>query len=135
MKFSEKWLRTWVNPAISTEELGARLTMAGLEVDAVEPVAPAFHGVVVGHVLTTQPHPDADRLRVCTVDDGSGEILQIVCGAPNVAPGMRVPLARIGAELPGGLKIKRAKLRGVESQGMLCSASELGVGEAGGGLL
>lgn len=135
MKFSEKWLRTWVNPAIGTEELGARLTMAGLEVDAVEPVAPPFEGVVVGHVLAVEAHPAADRLRVCTVDDGSGETLKIVCGAPNVAPGMRVPLARIGAELPGGLKIKRAKLRGVESSGMLCSAAELGLGEAGGGLL
>lgn len=135
MKFSEKWLRTWVNPNIETDGLSGRLTMAGLEVDAVEAVAPPFHGVVVGRVLSAEPHPDADRLRVCSVDDGSGEVLQIVCGAPNVAAGMRVPLARIGAELPGGLKIKRAKLRGVESQGMLCSAAELGLGEAGGGLL
>lgn len=135
MKFSEKWLRAWVDPPIGTEELAARLTMAGLEVDAVTPVAPPFDGVVVGRVLTVQAHPAADRLRVCTVDDGSGTALDIVCGAPNVAVGMCVPLARIGAELPGGLKIKQAKLRGVESQGMLCSASELGIGEAGGGLL
>lgn len=135
MRFSEKWLREWVDPSIGSEALAARLTMAGLEVDAIEPVAPPFSGVVVGRVLAVEPHPEADRLRVCRVDDGSGEPLTIVCGAANVAVGMCVPTARIGARLPDGKAIGRAKLRGVESQGMLCSAKELGLGEGGEGLL
>ncbi|WP_297528406.1 phenylalanine--tRNA ligase subunit beta [Thiohalobacter sp.] len=135
MKFSEQWLREWVNPPIDTRELAERLTMAGLEVDSVEPAAPDFEQVVVAEVLEVSPHPDADKLRVCRVDDGSGEPLQIVCGAPNVRAGMKAPLARVGGVMPGGMKIRRAKLRGVESFGMLCSARELGLSEDHAGLM
>ncbi len=134
MKFNEQWLREWVNPAVDTQTLSHQLTMLGLEVDAIEPVAAAFSGVVVGEVLSVEPHPDADKLRVCRVNVGEAEALQIVCGAANVAAGMRVPAALIGAELPG-LKIKKSKLRGVESFGMLCSAAELGLAESASGLL
>jgi len=135
MKFSEQWLREWVNPAIASDELSAQLTMAGLEVDAMEPVAPAFSGVVVGEVVSVVQHPDADKLRVCQVNVGSGELLTIVCGASNVRTGLHVPAAVVGAELPGDFKIKKAKLRGVESFGMLCSAKELGLAEVSEGLL
>lgn len=136
MRIPEKWLRAVVNPSLSTEELSNALTMAGLEVEDTEALAPQFSGVVVARVVETSPHPDADRLRVCKVDIGAGgEPLQIVCGAPNVAPGMIVPCATEGAVLPGGFKIKRAKMRGVESQGMLCSAKELGIAEDAEGLL
>jgi phenylalanyl-tRNA synthetase beta chain len=134
MKFSENWLREWVDLPIGTEELVAQLTMAGLEVDAVEPAAADFSGVVVGEVLEVQPHPDADKLRVCQVNAGA-EPLQIVCGAPNVRVGMKVPTALVGATLPGDLKIKKAKLRGVESSGMLCSARELGLADDHAGLM
>lgn len=134
MQFSEKWLREWVNPALDTEAFGHQLTMAGLEVDAIEPVAAAFTNVFVGEVLSVVPHPDADKLRVTTVSTGS-ETLQIVCGAANVRTGLRVPVATVGAELPGGLKIKQAKLRGVESFGMLCSEAELGLAESADGLM
>ena len=134
MKFSEQWLREWINPALSTDELCHQITMAGLEVDAVEPVAASFSKIVVGHVLSVEQHPDADRLRMCQVDVGS-ETLSIVCGAPNVAEGLKVPAALIGAVLPGDFKIKKSKLRGVESHGMLCSASELGMAESSEGLL
>ncbi|UVE19403.1 phenylalanine--tRNA ligase subunit beta [Pseudomonas sp. LS44] len=134
MKFSEQWLRTWVNPQASRDELVARLSMVGLEVDSVTPVAGNFSGVVVGEVLSTEQHPDADKLRVCQVSNGS-EIFQVVCGAPNVRPGLKIPFAMIGAELPGDFKIKRAKLRGVESSGMLCSASELQISEDDSGLM
>ena len=125
MKISENWLRTWVNPAIDSDTLSDQLTMLGLEVDELAPVAKPFTGVVVGEVLTVEQHPDADRLRVTTVNIGSGEPLQIVCGAPNVRAGMKAPVATIGAVLPGDFKIKKGKLRGVESQGMLCCASEI----------
>jgi phenylalanyl-tRNA synthetase beta chain len=135
MRFSETWLREWVNPAIDSATLVDQLTMAGLEVDSVEPAAPAFSGVVVGHVLGVASHPDADKLRVCTVDVGQGDLLQIVCGAANVAADMRVPVATVGATLPGGFQIKRAKLRGVESLGMICSATELGLAESSSGIL
>ena len=135
MKFSEQWLREWVNPAVSTSVLAEQLTMAGLEVEAVEPVAAEFTGVAVGEVLSVEPHPDADKLRVCQVSIGGGEPLGIVCGAANVRSGLRVPTAVVGAELPGGLKIKAAKLRGVPSAGMLCSAKELGLAESSEGLL
>ena len=135
MKFSEAWLREWVNPAITTEQLVEQLSMAGLEVDAVERAAPPFDGVVVGEVLTREQHPDADKLSVCSVDVGSGESAQIVCGAKNVAAGMKVPVAKVGASLPGDFKIKRAKLRGVESLGMICSAAELGLAETSEGIL
>lgn len=135
MQFPESWLREWVDPAIDSDTLAHRLTMSGLEVEGLTPVAPAFSGVVVARILEAQPHPDADRLRVCRVDDGSGEPLQIVCGAPNAAAGLTVPLARVGAELPGGMKIGVARMRGVESSGMLCSARELGLSQDQGGLL
>ena len=135
MQFPESWLRTLVNPPIATDELAHRLTMAGLEVEDTAPAAPAFSGVVVAHIVEIAPHPDADKLRVCQVDDGSGERLQIVCGAPNAAAGLKVPLARVGAELPGGMKIGVAKMRGVQSSGMLCSARELGLSQDHAGLL
>ncbi len=135
MKFSEQWLREWVNPAVSTEELCHQLTMAGLEVDAVEPVAGEFSGVVVAEVLSVEPHPDADKLRVTQVNVGEGEPVQIVCGAANVRPGLRVPCAMVGARLPGDFKIKKAKLRGIPSNGMLASASELGLAESAEGLM
>jgi phenylalanyl-tRNA synthetase beta chain len=134
MKFSEQWLRGWVSPQVSRDELVARLSMAGLEVDSVTPVAGEFSGVVVGEVLSTEQHPDADKLRVCQVSDGS-ETFQVVCGAPNVRPGLKIPFAKIGAALPGDFKIKKAKLRGVESNGMLCSQAELQVGEGNDGLM
>lgn len=134
MQFSESWLRTLVNPQLSTEELAHRLTMAGLEVEAVESAAPPFAGVVVAEVLAVEPHPDADRLRVCKVNVGEAEPLQIVCGAPNVAAGQKVPCARVGAKLPK-MDIKQAKVRGVESAGMLCGASEIGLEDKIDGLL
>ena len=135
MKFSEKWLREWVDPAISSEELAEQLTMAGLEVDSVEPAAAAFTKVVVGHVLSIEKHPDADKLKVCQVDVGEGEPIQIVCGAANVHEGMKAPAALVGARLPGDFKIKKSKLRGVPSHGMLCSAVEIGMAETADGLL
>ncbi|WP_374340220.1 phenylalanine--tRNA ligase subunit beta [Methyloversatilis sp.] len=133
MQFSEKWLRSFVNPDIDTAALSHLLTMAGLEVEELNPAAAPFVGVVVAEVLSVAPHPDADRLRVCQVNAG-GEPLQIVCGAPNVAAGMKVPCATVGAKLPG-IDIKQAKLRGVESSGMLCSARELGISDEASGLL
>ncbi len=134
MKFSEQWLRSWVNPQVSRDELVARLSMAGLEVDSVTPVAGIFSGIVVGEILAAEQHPDADKLRVCQVSNGS-ETLQVVCGAPNARPGIKIPFALIGAELPGDFKIKKAKLRGVESNGMLCSAAELQISTDNDGLM
>lgn len=133
MKFSENWLRTFVDPALDSTALAHQLTMAGLEVEALESVAPPFDNLVVAQVLEVTKHPQADRLNVCKVDAG-GEPLQIVCGAPNVAVGAKVPCALVGAKLPG-FEIKPAKLRGVESFGMLCSAKELGLAEESNGLL
>ena len=135
MKFSESWLRSFVDPAIEGEAFSHLLTMAGLEVEEEESVAPAFAGVVVAHVLEVNKHPDADRLNVCRVDIGTGTPQQIVCGAPNVAPGLKVPCALPGAVLPGEFTIKIAKVRGIESSGMLCSAKELGIAEDASGLL
>lgn len=135
MKISENWLRSWVNPAIDSETLSNQLTMLGLEVDDMTPAAQPFTGVVIGEVLTVEQHPDADRLRVATVNIGSGEPLQIVCGAPNVRAGMKAAVATIGAVLPGDFKIKKGKLRGVESQGMLCGASEIDLEDKLDGLL
>jgi len=135
MRFSEAWLREWVNPAITTEQLADQLSMAGLEVDAVEPAAPAFSGVVVGHVLSREQHPDADKLSVCSVDIGADAPSQIVCGAKNVAAGMKVAVATVGARLSADFRIKRAKLRGVESLGMICSASELGLADSSDGIM
>jgi phenylalanyl-tRNA synthetase beta chain len=140
MQFPESWLREFCNPPISTAELADLLTMSGLEVEELRPVAPPFRGVVVGEVRTVNRHPNADRLNVCTVDAGTGTVLQIVCGAPNVRPGIRVPCALVGAELPPAEEgaepfvIRLGQLRGVESQGMLCSASELRLSDDAAGL-
>ncbi|WP_339675801.1 phenylalanine--tRNA ligase subunit beta [uncultured Zhongshania sp.] len=134
MKFSEQWLREWVSPAVDTEQLAARLTMAGLEVDAIDPVAGKFSGVVVAEIIAVQPHPDAEKLQVCQVSDGNSEV-QIVCGAANARAGIKIPLATLGAVLPGDFKIKKAKLRGVESFGMLCAEQELGLAEKSDGLM
>jgi len=133
MKFSENWLRTFVTTPLSSAELADALTMGGIEVEAMERAAPAFERVVVAEVLDVQKHPDADRLTVCSVSAG-GAPLQVVCGAPNVRAGIRVPLAQVGAQLPG-VAIKQAKVRGVESNGMLCSAKELGIADDAAGLL
>lgn len=135
MKFSEKWLREWVNPALSTEELAEQLSMAGLEVDGIEPVASAFTGVVVGEVKTCGPHPDADKLQVTQVDIGGPELVDIVCGASNCRAGLKVAVATVGAVLPGDFKIKKTKLRGAPSHGMLCSASELELSEYSEGIM
>ena len=140
MQFPESWLRAFCNPALTTEQLAETLTMAGLEVEELKPVAPPFTGIVVGEIKSAEQHPNADRLRVCAVDVGQTELLNIVCGAPNARVGIRVPCALVGAELPPGedgkpFLIKVGKLRGVESQGMLCSARELKLSEDHGGLL
>lgn len=134
MKFSENWLRAYVNPDLDSDRLAHALTMAGLEVEALESVASPFDKVVVGEVLSLEKHPDADRLNVCRVDIGAGEPLQIVCGAANVYAGAKVPCALVGAQLPK-MAIKQAKVRGVESSGMLCSESELGLADESSGLL
>jgi len=135
MQISEAWLRERVNPAVSTNELVEQLTMAGLEVDSVEPAASEFSKIVVGEILTIEKHPDADKLNVCTVEVGEDEPLQIVCGANNVRVGLKIPAALIGAVLPGNFKIKKSKLRGVLSFGMLCSETELGLADSADGLM
>lgn len=135
MKFSELWLRGWVNPAIDSDALANQITMAGLEVDGVEPVAGSFHGVVVGEVVECAQHPNADKLRVTKVNVGGDRLLDIVCGAPNCRQGLRVAVATIGAVLPGDFKIKAAKLRGEPSEGMLCSFSELGISDDHNGII
>ncbi|MBL4294025.1 phenylalanine--tRNA ligase subunit beta [Vibrio fluvialis] len=135
MKFSESWLREWVNPAVTTGELTHQITMAGLEVDDVLPVAGTFTGVKVGHVVECGQHPDADKLRVTKVDVGEEELLDIVCGAQNCRQGLKVAVATVGAVLPGDFKIKKAKLRGQPSHGMLCSFSELGIDVESNGIM
>lgn len=141
MQFPESWLREFCNPPIDTEQLAELLTMSGMEVEELHPVAPPFSEVVVGEVVAVARHPNADRLNVCQVRVGAGPLLNIVCGAPNVQPGIKVPCALVGAELPPaeeggeGFKIKLSQLRGVESQGMLCSARELKLSQDHGGLL
>ena len=135
MFISESWLRSLINPDLSTEDICHRLTMSGLEVEGVETLAPAFEGVVVAEVKAIAAHPNADKLRICQVDDGSGELIQVVCGAPNAAEGIKVPMARVGAVLPGDFKIKKGKLRGELSLGMLCSARELGISDEHAGLM
>ncbi len=140
MQFPESWLREFCNPPLTTQQLADTLTMGGLEVEALHPVAPPFSKVVVGEIKEAVQHPDADRLRVCKVDVGQGALLNIVCGAPNARVGIKVPTALVGAELPPGddgkpFQIKLGKLRGVESQGMLCSARELKLSDDHGGLL
>jgi len=140
MQFSENWLRTMVDPKMSSDELSHLLTMSGLEVEEVEPVAPPFNNVVVAEIREIAKHPDADRLNICQVDVGTGALLNIVCGAPNARVGIRIPCAMAGAVLPPGadgkpFEIKVGKLRGVESQGMLCSARELKLSDDAGGLM
>jgi phenylalanyl-tRNA synthetase beta chain len=135
MRLSYQWLREWVQVPWEARELGERLTMAGFEVESLEPAAPDFSGVAVAEILEVAAHPQADKLRVCRVSAGPGEPLQIVCGASNARAGLKSALAQVGAVLPGGVKIKAAKLRGVESRGMLCSAKELGLVETSGGIL
>ena len=134
MKISESWLREWVNPAVGTDELVAQLTMAGLEVDAVEKLAGEFSGVIVGEIIACEQHPDADKLRVCQVAGLADGPIQVVCGAPNARVGIKIPFATIGATLPGDFHIKKAKLRGVESFGMLCAQTELQAGDDDSGL-
>ncbi|GAB1261923.1 phenylalanine--tRNA ligase subunit beta [Aurantivibrio plasticivorans] len=133
MKLSESWLREWVSPDLDTQALADQITMAGLEVDGIEPVAGEFTGVIVGEIVSAEQHPDADKLRVCSVSNGS-ETFQVVCGAPNARVGIKVPFATVGAVLPGNFKIKKAKLRGVESFGMLCAQTELKAGDDDSGL-
>jgi len=140
MKISESWLREWVSPELTTEQLVAQVTMAGLEVDGVEPAAAEFSGVVVGEILSTEQHPDADKLRVCQVAGHPEGTMQVVCGAANARPGIKIPFALVGSSLPPGedgkpFKIKKAKLRGVESFGMLCGADELGLSEEREGIM
>jgi len=139
MKFSESWLREWVNPAISSDELTHQITMAGLEVDAVEPVAGEFTGILIGEVVECGPHPDADKLQVTKINLGAdfndGESVDIVCGAKNCRLGLKVAVATVGAVLPGNFKIKKAKLRGVPSNGMLCSESEIGLSDSSDGIM
>ncbi len=134
MKISHRWLGEWVDSGLDAEEIAERFTLAGLEVDSIEPVAPPLDGVVVAEIVSVKPHPDADRLRVCRVA-GDSEERTIVCGAPNAREGLKAPLATLGTRLPGGLKIKPAKLRGVGSEGMLCSEPELGLGDDADGLM
>jgi phenylalanyl-tRNA synthetase beta chain len=134
MRISVRWLSEWLGSTPEPRELAARLTMAGLEVEAIEPAAPPLPGIVVGEIVEREKHPNADTLSVCQVNAG-GELLQIVCGAPNARVGLKAPLATLGAKLPGGLEIGKAKLRGVESNGMLCSARELGLSEDATGLM
>src|SRR5215208_1219285 len=140
MQFPESWLREFCNPPLTTQELAETLTMGGMEVEELRPVAPPFTRIVVGEIKEASQHPNADRLRVCQVDAGQGALLNIVCGAPNARAGIKVPCALVGAELPAGedgkpFQIKLGKLRGVESQGMLCSARELQLSDDHGGLL
>ncbi|MEO1203224.1 MAG: phenylalanine--tRNA ligase subunit beta [Pseudomonadota bacterium] len=135
MKIAESWLREWVQPDLDTEALGHRLTMLGLELDGLVHEGEGLDGVVVGEVVEVEKHPNADRLRVCKVSTGEGEPLDVVCGAPNVVKGMKSPLATPGVRLPNGVKLRKSKIRGVESNGMLCSAVELGLGEESDGIL
>ncbi|MDX1391615.1 MAG: phenylalanine--tRNA ligase subunit beta, partial [Rheinheimera sp.] len=135
MKFSEAWLREWVNPAIDSNTLSEQLSMAGLEVDSIAKVAGDFDGVVIGEVVECGPHPDADKLQITKVNIGTAELLDIVCGAKNCRQGLKVAVATVGAVLPGDFVIKKAKLRGQPSNGMLCSLSELGMADDSDGIL
>jgi phenylalanyl-tRNA synthetase beta chain len=135
MNISTRWIREWANPDVSDSELSEKLTMAGLEVDRIAPVAPPFQGLVVGHVVNCEKHPNADKLSLCEIDVGDGSNLQIICGAPNVRKDLKVVVATVGSVLPSKLKIKRAKLRGVESNGMLCSESEIGISDSHEGII
>ena len=134
MKISESWLREWINPGLTTQALADQMTMAGLEVGALEPVIANFSGVVVGEILSVEPHPNADKLRICRVAGQGAEPVQVVCGAPNARAGIKIPFAVVGAVLPGEFNIQQARLRGVESAGMLCSQAELQLGDDADGL-
>ncbi len=135
MKIAESWLREWVNPELDTEALGHQLTMLGHEVDGLETEGAGLEEVVIAEVTAVSKHPDADKLSLCKVDDGSGELIDVVCGAPNVVQGMKTPFARPGVTLPNGMQLRRAKIRGVVSNGMLCSAVELGLGDESDGIM
>ena len=135
MKIAESWLREWVNPDLKAEELGHQLTMLGHEVDGIEFEGAGLEDVVIAEVVECGKHPDADKLSVCKVTDGGDELIDIVCGAPNVRQGMKTPLAKPGAKLPNGMKLRKAKIRGVVSNGMLCSAVELGLGDESDGIM
>ncbi|MGB5512207.1 MAG: phenylalanine--tRNA ligase subunit beta, partial [Woeseiaceae bacterium] len=135
MKIAESWLREWVDPDFDTEALGHQLTMLGHEVDGIEYEGRGIEAVVIAEVVAVARHPDADRLSVCQVNDGSGDLVDVVCGAPNVVQGMKSPLAKPGVTLPGGLKLRKSKIRGVVSNGMLCSAVELGLGDESDGII
>ena len=135
MHISEQWLREWVDVDCDTHQLTEQLTMAGLEVEGIEPAAPEFSGVITAKVESIEKHPDADKLKICQVSTGSGQGLNIVCGAANVRAGLCVALAPIGAELPGDITIKASELKGILSEGMLCSAQELGLAEESDGLM
>ncbi|WP_455379951.1 YtpR family tRNA-binding protein, partial [Acidihalobacter prosperus] len=136
MRLSEHWLREWLPQLTqSAEQIGERLTMAGLELDGIEDAAPVFSGVVVGHIHSVEPHPSADRLKVCHVKAEGQTSYQVICGAPNARDGLFVPFAPVGAVLPNDVLIQEADFRGVKSQGMLCSAAELGLAEQSDGLM
>ncbi|HTL92441.1 MAG TPA: phenylalanine--tRNA ligase subunit beta, partial [Steroidobacteraceae bacterium] len=135
MKVPSSWLAEWIELRWDARELASRLTMSGFEVESLEPAAAPFSGVLVAEIIAAERHPQADKLQVCQVSIGRGEPLQIVCGASNARPGLKSPLATVGAHLPGNVTIGAAKLRGVESQGMLASARELGLAEASSGIL
>ena len=135
MKIAESWLREWVDPDLDTEALGHQLTMLGHEVDGIEYEGAGLEDIVIAQVADVEKHPDADKLSLCRVDDGSGELVDVVCGAPNVVKGMKTPFAKPGVKLPNGMKLRKAKIRGVVSNGMLCSAVELGLGEESDGIM
>ncbi|MFT6222100.1 MAG: phenylalanyl-tRNA synthetase beta chain, partial [Candidatus Endobugula sp.] len=134
MKISESWLREWVDPELTTQEIADQITMAGLEVDAIESLAGQLSGVIVAEIISVEQHPDADKLRVCQVAGQGDELTQVVCGAPNANVGLKIPFATVGAVLPENFKIKKAKLRGIESFGMLCGQTELQLGDDDSGL-
>ena len=135
MKIVESWLREWVNPDLDTEALGHQLTMLGHEVDGIEFEGDGLADVVIAEVAEVSKHPDADKLSLCKVNDGSGDLVDVVCGAPNVVQGMKTPFAKPGVTLPNGMKLRKAKIRGVVSNGMLCSAVELGLGDESDGIM
>ncbi len=135
MKIAESWLREWVDPDLDTEALAHQLTMLGHEVDSLDLEGAGIDDIVVAEVVEFDKHPDADRLSVCKVNDGSGDLVDVVCGAPNVFKGMKSPFAKPGVTLPNGLKLRKAKIRGVVSNGMLCSAVELGLGDDSDGII
>ena len=135
MKIAESWLRDWVDPDLTTEELAHQLTMLGHEVDSLQIEGDGIEDVVIAEVVECGKHPDADKLRICKVSDGGAELTDIVCGAPNVRVGLKTPLAKPGVKLPNGMKLRKAKIRGVVSNGMLCSAVELGLGDESDGIM